>query len=184
MLKKLALGLRRTHPDATHIEVWSPELVPNGYTARGLLGADGDHLKDASGQYLQIGGELQAELDGQLRMMTPAALADREGTVDTSDEARMARPGLQYRIDLSTAAQAYVPDPTVPSPDSTMYFSAAAVRDHFEADEPDPLAGLSDEDIAEIGRQACQDDVMWEAFHRSLYDAMHQARAAKGLEAI
>jgi hypothetical protein len=51
-------------------------------------------------------------------------------------------------------------------------FSPTALREHFEMYDPDPTAGLSDEQLREVGWAALSDDRLYEVFHAVLADAL------------
>lgn len=55
----------------------------------------------------------------------------------------------------------------IPS-DLRLSFTPDAIREHFEGDEPDPTEGLTDEQLAEVGRMALTDDGLYRAFHDAL----------------
>jgi len=52
-------------------------------------------------------------------------------------------------------------------------FTPDAIREHFEdADEDDnPTTGMTDEQLAEIGEAALNDEILWREFHRALVAA-------------
>lgn len=47
-------------------------------------------------------------------------------------------------------------------------FEPDAIRDHFEADDPDPTEDLTDEQLEEIAMKALQDDKLYGVFHELL----------------
>ena len=55
-----------------------------------------------------------------------------------------------------------------------LYFTPSAIRAHFECDDEDPTADLSDADLAKIGAFAIQDDTLYAAFHSVLAFALDE----------
>lgn len=51
-------------------------------------------------------------------------------------------------------------------------FEPEAIRSHFEADDPDPTAGLDDAALREAGEFAVSSDALWSLFHQLLTDAL------------
>jgi len=101
------------------------------------------------------------------------------GTIIDADEAVIVTTPRNTEYD----ADAILASDGEPLPDDslTVSFEPLAIRQHFEAvseDGPDPLAGLTDDDLRGVGSEAMASDVMWEAFGESLREAL-AARSAR-----
>jgi len=85
---------------------------------------------------------------------------------------------LETLVDIRTtveelpAAPPSTPAPDVDDEDLRLSFSPAAIRDHFEGEDPDPTKGLTDEQLREVGWMALTDDFIYAEFHRSLGAAL------------
>jgi len=51
-------------------------------------------------------------------------------------------------------------------------FAPDAIREHFEADEPDPTAGMTDEQLRAVGEAALTSDLLYREFHDALVWAL------------
>jgi hypothetical protein len=60
------------------------------------------------------------------------------------------------------------PNPEVIPFDLRLSFTPDAIREHFEGDEPDPTEGMTDEELADVGRSALCDDILYREFHQAL----------------
>lgn len=75
------------------------------------------------------------------------------------------------------AKQYFRPADEAPIPwDLRLSFTPDAIREHFEGDEPDPTEGMTDEQLAEVGRTALTDDMLYDAFHGALVWALDEER--------
>ena len=61
-------------------------------------------------------------------------------------------------------------------------FEPDAIRDHFEGDDPNPVAGLTDAQLREIGGYAIGADSLWQLFHELLQEAVEDYAASTGGE--
>jgi hypothetical protein len=61
-------------------------------------------------------------------------------------------------------------------------FEPDAIRAHFEGDDPDPTAGLTDAQLREIGEYAISADTLWGLFHELLVEAIDNYAAGTGGE--
>lgn len=66
------------------------------------------------------------------------------------------------------------PEDVIPY-DLRLSFTPAAIREHFEGDDEDPTASLTDEQLAEVGRTALTDDGLYRAFHEALVWALEES---------
>lgn len=91
---------------------------------------------------------------------------DQDGQwVDTSDD-----DIIQTLIDKEGLV-IYITEHEVPEAipwDLRLSFTPDAIREHFEGDDPDPTEGLTDEQLADVGRHALTDEGLYDAFHESL----------------
>ena len=62
-------------------------------------------------------------------------------------------------------------------------FTPDAVKEHFDYLTPDPLEGLTDEEIAQVGNLALEwfsgDDIMWNLFDEHLSNAVNEVKRYK-----
>lgn len=65
-------------------------------------------------------------------------------------------------------------EPLPASPDLTLCvsFEPQAIRDHYEADDPDPTEGLTDEQLRKVAEYCISADSLWSLFHQLLRDAL------------
>jgi hypothetical protein len=66
---------------------------------------------------------------------------------------------------------------TIKNRDLRLYFTPNAIREHFECDEPDPTAGLTDDQLREVGWLALTDDSLYRTFHECLVWALEESDA-------
>lgn len=53
-----------------------------------------------------------------------------------------------------------------------LWFTPQAIREHYEGDDDDPTAGMTDDELAKAGHQALLDDGLYRAFHAALEGAL------------
>lgn len=84
-----------------------------------------------------------------------------------------------FRGKLLAHAKGAEIDEAIPG-DLRLSFTPNAIREHFEgADDEDNLTlGMSDEQLAEVGRAALTDDGLYRAFHEALTWALGEAAGA------
>lgn len=58
-------------------------------------------------------------------------------------------------------------------------FDPVAIREHYEDDEDDPTAGMTDEQLQRAGAVALTDDSLYEAFHHALDGAIRYVKDAE-----
>jgi len=82
--------------------------------------------------------------------------------------------------DLHEATESYR-DVSVVSPedvipyDLRLSFTPAAIREHFDGDDHDPVGHLTDEQLTEIGKVALTDEGLYRAFHEALVWALEES---------
>ena len=61
-----------------------------------------------------------------------------------------------------------------------IFFTPDAVKEHFDFVDPDPLEGLTDDEISKVGNLALesfsQDDIIWNLFDEHLESAVSEVR--------
>jgi hypothetical protein len=82
-------------------------------------------------------------------------------------------------VERAQAADEVTPESIRVDPDPAVWYGPQQIRDHFDGD-PSDLArwvlGQTDDVLLRVGMDAIQDDAVWEAFHRSLTNAVTDAR--------
>ena len=103
------------------------------------------------------------------------------GTIINADECRLIRTTDPDQLEAGVASGAIGPRSGNPVPDplTTLHFSPAAIREHYEsidAGEPSPnttaVAGMDDETLRGIADTALGDDRIYETFHTILEAAV------------